>query len=50
MAVTFRSKENLVNSTARKAIKGCLNDAAYVYNRKGNKATEDGLKALSKSL
>ena len=43
-------KKNLANPTARKAIKDCLNDVSYVYNRKGNTATEEGLKALANSL
>ena len=43
-------KKNLANAGSRKAIKDCLNDVAYVYNKKGNTSTEDGLKALSKSL
>ena len=43
-------KKNLANPTSRKAIKDCLNDVAYVYNRKGNSATEQGLKTLANSL
>jgi len=43
-------KKNLANPTARKAIKDCLNDVSYVYNRKGNTATEEGLKTLANSL
>jgi hypothetical protein len=43
-------KRNLANSTSRKAIKDCLNDVAYVYNRKGNSSTEEGLKTLANSL
>ena len=43
-------KKNLANPAARKAIKDCLNDVAYVYNRKGQQATEDGLKKLAASL
>ena len=43
-------KKNLDNPSARKAIKDCLNDVAYVYNKKGNTATEDGLKKLANSL
>jgi len=43
-------KKNLVNPAARKAIKDCLNDVAYVYNKKGVAATEDGLKKLANSL
>ena len=43
-------KRNLANSSSRKAIKDCLNDVAYVYNRKGDSATEGGLKNLSGSL
>ena len=43
-------KRNLDNSGSRKAIKDCLNDVAYVYNRKGNAATENGLKKLAGSL
>jgi len=43
-------KKNLANSGARKAIKDCLNDVSYVYNKKGQSATEKGLVALSDSL
>ena len=43
-------KKNLDNATSRKAIKDCLIDVAYVYNKKNNTATEEGLKTLSKSL
>ena len=43
-------KKNLDNPSARKAIKDALNDVAYVYNRKGHAATEEGLKNLAKSL
>ena len=43
-------KRNLANSGAHKAIKDCLNDVAYVYNRKGNTASEEGLKRLASSL
>ena len=43
-------KRNLANPVSRKAIKDCLNDVAYVYNKKGSAATEDGLKKLANSL
>jgi len=43
-------KLNLANPAARKAIKDCLNDVAYVYNKKGVAVTEDGLKKLANSL
>ena len=43
-------KKNLANPAARKAIKDCLNDVAYVYNKKGHQATEDGLRNLAASL
>ena len=43
-------KRNLANSTSRRAIKDCLNDVAYVYNRKGQGPTEAGLKTLANSL
>ena len=43
-------KKNLDNPVSRKAIKDCLIDVAYVYNKKGVKASEDGLKKLSNSL
>ena len=43
-------KRNLANPTARKAIKDCLNDVAYVYRRKGVPATDEGLQRLAKSL
>ena len=43
-------KKNLAIPASRKAIKDCLNDVAYVYNKKGQQATEDGLKKLAASL
>jgi len=43
-------KRNLANSTSKKAIKSCLEDVAYVYSRKGQSQTEEGLKNLSKSI
>jgi len=43
-------KKNLANASARKAIKDCLIDVAYVYNKKGQTATEEGLKKLANSL
>ena len=43
-------QRNLSNSTSRKAIKDCLNDVAYVYNKKGDTSTENGLKTLANSL
>ena len=43
-------QRNLANSSSRKAIKDCLNDVAYIYNRKGRPAEEEGLKKLSNSL
>jgi hypothetical protein len=43
-------KKNLANPDARKAIKGCLQDVAYVYNKKGHSATEKGLVELADSL
>ena len=43
-------KRNLDNPNSRKAIKDCLNDVAYVYNKKNKPVTEEGLKALAKSL
>jgi LysM repeat protein len=43
-------KKNLANQVARKAIKDCLNDVAYVYNRKGHPQTEKGLKTLADSI
>ena len=43
-------KRNLSASGPRKAIKDCISDVAYVYNRKGVKVTEDGLKTLANSL
>jgi len=43
-------KKNLDNPVSRKAIKDCLIDVAYVYNRKGNSATENGLIKLADSL
>ena len=43
-------KKNLSNPVSKKAIKDCLNDVAYVYNKKGNASTETGLKTLANSL
>jgi hypothetical protein len=43
-------KKNLANPAARQAIKDSLNDVAYVYNKKGNAVTEEGLIKLSGSL
>ena len=43
-------KRNLANATARKAIKDCLKDVSYVYNKKGKLAEEEGLLKLSNSL
>ena len=43
-------KKNLANPVARKAIKDCLIDVAYVYNKKGKPAEEEGLKTLANSL
>ena len=43
-------KKNLANPGSKKAIKDCLNDVAYVYNKKNNAATEEGLRTLAKSL
>ena len=43
-------KKNLGIPSAHKAIKDCLIDVAYVYNKKGVAATEDGLRKLAASL
>jgi len=43
-------KKNLANSGAKKAIKNCISDISYVYNRKGDSATEKGLVDLANSL
>ena len=43
-------QKNLDNPVSRKAIKDCLVDVAYVYNKKGVPASEDGLKKLAASL
>jgi len=43
-------KKNLDNPGIRKAIKECLIDVAYVYNKKGIPVTEEGLKKLAESL
>jgi hypothetical protein len=43
-------KKNLDNPISRAAIKDCLNDVAYVYNKKGSTLTEEGLKKLAGSL
>ena len=41
---------NLANAGARRAIKDCLIDVAYVYNRKNRPAEEEGLRRLADSL
>jgi hypothetical protein len=43
-------KKNLANPASRTAIKDCLNDVAYVYNKKDAAVTEEGLKKLAASL
>jgi hypothetical protein len=43
-------KKNLADPVARTAIRDCLNDVAYVYNKKGASLTEEGLKKLADSL
>jgi len=43
-------KKNLANSGGKKAIKNCIKDVSYVYNRKGDSATEKGLVDLANSL
>ena len=43
-------KKNLAIPGSRKAIKDCLMDVAYVYNKKGDPTTEAGLKKLANSL
>jgi hypothetical protein len=43
-------KKNLDDPAARAAIKDCLNDVAYVYNKKDDSVTEEGLKKLANSL
>ena len=43
-------KRNLDNPSSRKAIKDCLNEVAYVYNKKGDATSEQGLKKLAGSL
>jgi phage tail protein X len=43
-------KRNLADPVARAAIRDCLNDVAYVYNKKGDSVTEEGLKKLANSL
>jgi hypothetical protein len=43
-------KKNLANPVSRAAIKDCLNDVSYVYNKKGSAVTEEGLKKLAGSL
>jgi hypothetical protein len=43
-------KKNLDNPESRAAIKDCLNDVAYVYNKKGSAVTEEGLKKLANSF
>jgi hypothetical protein len=43
-------KRNLANPVARQAIKDCLTDVAYVYNKKGKPSEEEGLLRLANSL
>ena len=43
-------RRNLDNPVSRQAIKDCLKDVAYIYNRKDDNATETGLTRLSDSL
>jgi LysM repeat protein len=43
-------KKNLDNSTSRKAIRDCISDVSYVYNRKNHPGEEEGLKKLAGSL
>ena len=43
-------KKNLANSGARKAIKNCIQDVSYVYNKKGQSSVEKGLVTLADSL
>jgi hypothetical protein len=43
-------KKNLANSGSRRAIKDCLKDVSYVYNKKGQSAVERGLVTLADSL
>jgi len=43
-------KINLDNPVSRQAIKDCLLNVSSVYNKKGVKATEDGLIRLANSL
>ncbi|MDR2617429.1 MAG: LysM peptidoglycan-binding domain-containing protein, partial [Treponema sp.] len=43
-------EKNLANPVSRKAIKDSLDGVAYVYNKKGKTATENGLKKLADSL
>ena len=43
-------QRNLGNADSRSAIKDCLNDVAYIYNRKGDAATERALASLANSL
>jgi hypothetical protein len=43
-------RKNLDNPDARQAIKETLLDVAYIYNRKGDATTENGLKTLAGSL
>jgi hypothetical protein len=45
-----KKKKNLADSGSRKAIKDCIKDVSYVYNRKGQKASEQGLVTLANSL
>jgi hypothetical protein len=43
-------EKNLSNPVSRQAIKDTLNGVAYVYNKKGVAASEEGLKKLADSL
>ncbi|MDR1863611.1 MAG: hypothetical protein LBQ67_06810 [Treponema sp.] len=43
-------KKNLANPESKAAIRDCLRDVAYVYNKKGSAVTEEGLVKLANSL
>ena len=43
-------KKNLVNPIARQAIKDCLVDVSYIYNKKEKPEEEEGLLRLANSL
>jgi len=43
-------RKNLDNSASRKAIKNCISDVSYIYDKKGQTANYQGLVNLANSL